>query len=82
MELEEKIDDIKFAIDDIDNVISRLKDYEEYKAVCSDLECKKSILELDLEALEVEYEELVEQEIQNARNENKELERQYWREVV
>lgn len=81
-QVEKKIDDVSYAIDQIDTVINNLKEYKEYKDICSDLECEKSVLELDLEELEKEYEELLEREIKEAKNENRELERQYWREVI
>ena len=82
MELEDKIDDISMTIDDLDNVIYRLMKYEKYKDVCSDLKAEKSILEFDLDELKQVHEELIEAKTKELKMENKEQERQYWREAI
>lgn len=81
-ELKEKIEDVEYAIDQIDTAIRNLKKYKRFTDICGNLECEKSALELDLEEFNVKYEELVEEEINRARNESREIEREYWKEVI
>lgn len=78
MDIEEKINDLEYAIDELGTVINTLKKYTEYSKTVDELEYEKSVLELDLEAEQVKYEELVEEGI----NDVKELERAYWKEAI
>lgn len=81
-ELQEKIDALQYATDELGTIISNLKIYKDYEKTCNDLECYKSSLELDLEQLEVEQNELYEKEREEAEREINELERQYWKEAI
>jgi hypothetical protein len=78
MDIEEKINDLEYAIDELGTVINTLKKYTEYSKTVDELEYEKSVLELDLEAEQVKYEELVEEGINDVR----ELERTYWKEAI
>jgi len=80
--LEAKIEDIEYAIESIDTTINILKKYEQFKSEVEDLKIYKSALELDLDGFKIEYEELEEQEGKEARIENKEQEKAYWKEVI
>lgn len=81
-ELSTKIDNVDYAIDQIDTAINNIKKYKEYEDICNDLECEKSVLEDCLEALNVQYEELYELSIAMNKKEQTEREREFWREVI
>ena len=81
-ELSTKIENIEYAIDQIDAAINNIKEYKEYEDICNDLECEKSALEYDLETLNVQYEELYETLILENKQEQTEREREFWREVI
>lgn len=78
----EQIDDLEYAIDNLDTAITTLARYEQYNKEVADLKIYKSALEIDLDKLKEQYEELVEKEQKQARNENIEQEKQYWKEAI
>lgn len=80
--MENKIEDLEYAIDSLESAIRALKEHKEYKRDVADLEIYKSALEDDLNEAKKEYEELSEEEEKEARRENMEQERQYWKEAM
>ena len=80
--LEEKKDNLEYAIDEIDTAIYHLKKYKRYKDMCEQLTDYKSCLEFDLDELNERYEELVEEKIKEAQEERKEREIEYWKGAI
>ena len=80
--MESKIDDLEYAIDSLESAINALKGHKEYNQDVADLEMYKMALETDLDEAKKEYEELSEEEEKEARIENMELEKQYWKEAM
>lgn len=78
----EQIDDLEYTIDNLDTAITILAGYEQYNKEVADLKIYKSALECDLDKLKEETEELIEEEQKQARNENIEQEKQYWKEAI
>lgn len=75
--MEDKIDDIEYAIDNIDSAIDTLKKYKQYEAETSQL---KDLIE----ALEFDLEELMDKRDSNNGYESqlKEDLNRYWRDVI
>lgn len=82
MSLETKINDVEYAIDNLETTINTLKPYKQFEKDVKDLEIYKSALEYDLDQLKEQEEELVAEEIKQAQMEDIEQERQYWREAI
>lgn len=80
--MKEKIDDLEYAIDNLDTVITTLSKYEQFNKETADLKIYKSALELDLDSLKVKQEKLQVQEQKMTQKENMELERQYYKEAI
>lgn len=80
--MKEKIDDLEYAIDNLDTVITTLSKYEQFNKEVADLKIYKSALELDLDNLKEKQEELQATEQKEAQKENMDLERQYWKEAI
>lgn len=80
--MEQKIDDLEYAIDNLDTVITTLNKYEQFDKEVTDLKIYKSVLELDLGNLKEQQEELQATEQKEAQKENMELEKQYWKEAI
>lgn len=78
----EQIEDLEYAIDNLDTAIITLARYEQYNKEVADLKVYKSVLEFDLDKSKEEAEELIEEEQKEARNENIEQEKQYWKEAI
>lgn len=55
--MQEKIDDIESAIDNLDTVITTLSKYEQFNKEVADLKIYKSALELDLDNLKEKQEQ-------------------------
>lgn len=81
-ELETKINDVKYAIDSLEETINTLKIYKQFEKEVKDLEIYKSALEYDLDQLKEQEKELVAEEIKQAQMEDIEQERQYWKEAM
>ena len=77
-----KIEDLESAIDNLDTVINTLKQYKQCEQDAKDLAIYKGALEYDLDELKQQYEELNEEEQKEAKKENMELEKQYWKEAM
>lgn len=77
-----KIEDLESAIDNLDTVINTLKQYKQFEQDAKDLDIYKGALEYDLDELKQQYEELNEEEQKEAKKENMELEKQYWKEAM
>lgn len=80
--MKEKIDDLEYAIDNLDTVITTLSKYEQFNKETADLKIYKSALELDLDSLKAKQEKLQAQEQKMAQKENMDLERQYLKEAI
>lgn len=80
--MQDKIDDLECAIDDLDTAIATLNRYEQYNKEVADLKMYKSALEYDLDQLKQKREELSVINKKEAQKENIEQERQYWREAI
>lgn len=80
--MENKVEDLEYAIDNLESAISALKNYKEYNKEVADLKIYKSTLEFDLDKLKEEYKELSEEEQKEAKRENSEQEKQYWKEAI
>lgn len=80
--MEEKIDDLEYALDNLDTVITTLNRYKQFKKEVADLRLYKSALELDLDNLYEEYEDLCEEDRKEAEKEIMVLEKQHEREVM
>lgn len=80
--MQDKIDDLEYAIDNLDTVITILSKYEQFNKETADLKIYKSALELDLDKLEERQEELQATEQKEAQKENMDLERQYYKEAI
>ncbi len=80
--MEQKIEDLEYAIDNLDTVINTLKQYKQFEQDAKDLDIYKGALEYDLDELKEQYEELNEEEQKEAQKENMELEKQYWKEAI
>lgn len=80
--MEQKIDDLEYAIDNLDTVITTLEKHEQYNKEVADLKIYKSALEYDLDKLKEQFEELIKEEQKQARNENIEQEKLYWKEAI
>lgn len=80
--MEQEIDDLEYAIDNLDTVITTLSKYEQFKQDATDLAIYKSALEGSLYDLKQQGEELQGTEQKIAQKENIELEKQYWKEVI
>lgn len=78
----EQIDDLEYAIDNLDTAITTLEKHEQYNKEVADLKIYKSALEFDLDKLKEQHEELIEEEKKEARNESIEQEKQYWKEAI
>lgn len=78
----EQIEDLEYVIDNLDITITMLAKYKQYNKEVADLKIYKSALEFDLDKLKEEAEELAEEEQKQARNENIEQEKQYWKEAI
>lgn len=80
--MQDKIDDLESAIDNLDTVITTLSKYEQFNKESADLKIYKSALELDLDDLKEKQEELQVIEQKEAQKENMELEKQYYKEAI
>ncbi len=80
--MESKIDDLEYAIDNLDTVITTLSKHEQFNKEVADLKIYKSSLEIDLDKLKEKQEELQATEQKEVQKENMELEKQYWKEAI
>ena len=80
--MEQKIDDLEYAIDNLDTAINAIKKYKQFEQDAKDLMMYKSALEGSLDELKQQNEELSKEERKEAQKENIELERQYWKEAM
>ena len=80
--MEQKIDDLEYAIDELGTVIKILERYEQFKQDAKDLDMYRGALEYDLDELKQQYEELNKEEQKEAQKENMDLEKQYWKEAI
>lgn len=80
--MQDKIDDLEYAIDSLETAINSIKGYKQYKQDAKDLTMYKLALEYDLDELKQHNEELSEEERKEAQKENIELEKQYYKEAM
>lgn len=80
--MEEKIEDLEFAIDNLDGVITTLSKYEEQNKNVTDLKMYLDALKYDLDESKEQQEELDEQEQKELEIENREREIEYMGSVI
>ncbi len=80
--LEQKIDDLEYAIDNLETVINSIKGYKQFEQDAKDLIMYKLALEYDLDELKQQNEELSKEERKENQKENMEIEKQYWKESM
>lgn len=78
----EKIDDLEYAIDNLDTAITTLSKYEQFEQDAKDLAIYKGALEYDLDELKQQHEELINRQQKRLKKENMEQEKQYWKEAI